>query len=47
MTPIKLKAGHLLLRVDEVWFAIILDEQMQDRVRVHCCLKNKKKKKII
>jgi hypothetical protein len=21
---------------------IILDEQMQDRVRVHCCLKNKK-----
>jgi hypothetical protein len=24
-----------------------LDEQMQDRVRVHCCLKNKKKKKII
>jgi hypothetical protein len=20
MTPIKLKAGHLLLRVDEVWF---------------------------
>jgi hypothetical protein len=47
MTPIKLKWAFTFLRVDEVWFAIILDEQMQEGGKGSLLLEKKKKKKII